>query len=340
MKQECRHAHEVISMAYDGEQVTNEDLRIAKTHCAECAECAAFVGGLARVRQIPAPQAPEAAIDRAMVAVKRDMERQAAQTAKAHRDAAERPTEQTDSTPVARLRRSWTVWGGWAAAAAAVIVAVGVITANGVRYMNTPVDKAATEATLTAEQQATYGAPPATNKGAYPPYGDAAALSRADKSAPGCVVFQEFVYLIDPQPRNLTDGAALLGSLPSDLGSGTVLERDVYAGSAPGSIVIGEDRRSGYAASAVVRQLGGRSYGLRSAQFSEYGVWPTLPGMAQPTAADGSPVFEEYGTDDAGVTIYVIPGTDPTSGFAVAPGTAGTDPAAGNPNWTWWAPLR
>ena len=30
---------------------------------------------------------------------------------------------------------------------------------------------------------------------------------------------------------------------------------------------------------------------------------------------------------------------EPAQGFAVAPGTVATDPAAGDPYWTWWTPL-
>ena len=120
-------------MAYDGENVTAEDLRLAKSHCTTCASCAAFVSGLARIRQVPAPQASEATIDRAMVAVKREADAQAAAAAKADRDAAEGVGADDQPTPApARRDGSWVTWGGWAAAAAAILIAVGVITVNGV----------------------------------------------------------------------------------------------------------------------------------------------------------------------------------------------------------------
>jgi hypothetical protein len=43
--------------------------------------------------------------------------------------------------------------------------------------------------------------------------------------------------------------------------------------------------------------------------------------------------------DDAGVTVFSRIGEVPDRGFAIAPGTPSGDPAAGNPNWTWWLPV-
>lgn len=339
MSTDCKHAHEIISMAYDGEHVTAEDLRAAKAHCATCAGCAAFVGGLARVRAVPAPSAPETAIDRAMVAVKREADAAAARAAKADRDAADGATAQPERPENARRSaRSWTTWGGWAAAAAAILVAVGVITANGVRYMNTPTDKAATEATLTAEQQALYGAPPSAMPNAAQ---DSASYSDLREGAPDFVVYQGFVYRLESEPGTIPDDATLVGSLLSDLGSGSPLTRDVYAGDSPGTIIVAEDRRDGYTATALVRSYEGKSFALQSSELAQLGVWPSLPaGMSEPSSDDGSPVFEPAGKDDAGVPIFVLPGSEAASGFAVGPGTRATDPAAGNPGWTWWVPLQ
>jgi hypothetical protein len=75
------------------------------------------------------------------------------------------------------------------------------------------------------------------------------------------------------------------------------------------------------------------------AVIDSFGVWPVLPTrFPTPTTADGTPTFVAAGTDALGVKVYAAAGRPVSEGFAVAPGTAATDPAAGNPGWTWWAP--
>lgn len=341
MKTECLQAHETISLAYDGEAVTSEDLRNAKTHCASCPDCAAFVAGLARIRQIPAPRATEASIDRALVSVKRVSDELAAREAKDVRDAAD-AADSPARPKVLSFTRSLPAWGGWAAGAAAVVLAVSVITANGIRYMNAPAQSTISQSEMSAESSADYSAVPAPNNDALQNLAAAPKsneLSRA--GAPGYVVFQGFVYVVDPKQETLSASATRLGSLPSDLGSGEVSEREVYAGSSPGAIIVSGGRTSTYVANAIVRQYNGASFGLASSEITKYGVWPEMPqGIARPAAEDGSPVFVEGGKDDARVKIYVLPGVDASAGFAVAPGTSDSDPAAGNPNWTWWVPLK
>jgi len=325
-------------MAYDGENVTAEDLRIAKSHCTTCAGCAAFVSGLARIRQVPAPRASEAAIDRAMVAVKREADAQAAAAAKADRDAAEGIGADDQSAPArARHDRSWVAWGGWAAAAAAILIAVGVITVNGVRYMSTPADEMASQ---TGSVQEWSAAPTAPGAGSAEMQ-DSASKAQLRGEAPAYVLFQGFVYLVAEKSQPIEQDATRQGTLTSDLGTGTIAERVVFAGDAPGSIVVAEDERTGYPATAVVRMLDRKPFGLMSSSFTQYGVWPALPmGMTQPTAEDGSPVFESAGKDDSGVEVFVLPGTEPGTGFAIGPNTEADDPAGGNPGWTWWAPIN
>ncbi|MCX8007050.1 MAG: hypothetical protein N3B11_02930, partial [Coriobacteriia bacterium] len=91
----------------------------------------------------------------------------------------------------------------------------------------------------------------------------------------------------------------------------------------------------------VTRTYANDEYALASGGVvARFGEWPTLPQrFAPPTSPDGSPTFRFFGSDDRGVRIYVPPGGRPQDGFAIAPGTPESDPAAGNPWWTWWTPL-
>jgi hypothetical protein len=73
--------------------------------------------------------------------------------------------------------------------------------------------------------------------------------------------------------------------------------------------------------------------------IDRFGVWPVLPTrFPTPANSAGTPSFVSAGTDALGVAIFSATGRPVTEGFAVAPGTSTSDPAGGNPNWTWWVP--
>jgi hypothetical protein len=92
--------------------------------------------------------------------------------------------------------------------------------------------------------------------------------------------------------------------------------------------------------SPVVRLLSSVRYQLTSGKpIDSFGVWPVLPTrFPVPANADGTPSFVAAGSDALGAKVYAATGRPVTEGFALGPGTATSDPAAGNPNWTWWAP--
>ncbi len=74
--------------------------------------------------------------------------------------------------------------------------------------------------------------------------------------------------------------------------------------------------------------------------IGSFGKWPLPPpGLPMPTQEDGSPVFKASVVDDHGQRIYVAEEGYPREGIAIAPNTSSNDPAAGNPNWTWWEPI-
>jgi hypothetical protein len=92
----------------------------------------------------------------------------------------------------------------------------------------------------------------------------------------------------------------------------------------------------------VERDRDGKTYVLQSGgSLTAFGAWPALPSnLPTPTASDGYPTFVPAGRDDSGLEIFAPSGDSPDKGFAVPPATAGADPAAGNPNWTWWLPKK
>ncbi len=91
----------------------------------------------------------------------------------------------------------------------------------------------------------------------------------------------------------------------------------------------------------VTRRFAGRDYALNSDPvIDRFGQWPALPSRIPPPAAtDGSPTFQQGGVDERGMRVYRFVGMSEDAGFAIAPDSPAGDPAAGNPNWTWWTPV-
>jgi hypothetical protein len=89
----------------------------------------------------------------------------------------------------------------------------------------------------------------------------------------------------------------------------------------------------------VKRQFSGRTYYLTSAALTSLGAWPTLPtNVAAPTTPNGYPTFVQVGSDSSGVKVFRLSSSPGSGDIAIAPGSAASDPAAGNPNWTLWEP--
>lgn len=351
MSAACHKAREIVSAAYDGEKVTVEELRAAKTHCASCAGCTAYVSGLAKLRAVAAPTIPTASLDRALEAVagerSRDRERAAIQAARARAASAEEnPATQTE-TPLRAVAR-WSPWTSWAAAAAAVLIVVGVVTWRGVVYLGSTgtessvsvnEDAAVLQAPPPGDATESYDTATGESSGAWGDKAQSYALRAA--SAPPYVVFSDFVFSVETKELRIPLGAEVIGSLTSDLGSGTPAQREVYAAEDTGQILIQADSEDvAFLARPVLREYDGRTYALQSPDITVYGTWPSLPsGLPQPSSEDGSPDYRDAGEDALGVTVYTQRGKDPAAGFALPPRTSESDPAAGNPNWTWWAPF-
>jgi hypothetical protein len=347
MTMECTQAQQVISAAYDGEERDPLALETAKDHCRSCSECAAYVRTLAAIHRLPAPDMPEPALERVLETLRAEYEPAQPEVAAAETEMAgepaplpiiETPTEPSVREGESRLRRT-PAWAPWAAAAAVLLVVAGIATTQGVRYLLQPSgENAIVGDTVTSESEREYAEDGAGTAAVTPPAEDEAASTA---SGPSYVLFGQEVYsLVGPVEPPV--GGASVGSVTTSLDTGGPSETyTVYPGSTPDAIVVAIDDGDGLGFAAVVRPLRGTSYSLRSGTIGAFGQWPSLPsGIPEPSAPDGSPVFIAAGTDDLDVTIYVRPGTDPSSGFAVAPGTSSDDPAAGNTGWTWWEPRR
>lgn len=171
--------------------------------------------------------------------------------------------------------------------------------------------------------------------------GEAAKDSGESTGVPSYVTYDGYVWRL---ARGVTADRSSLsagGRLYTDLGTGAAGSRDVYERrDSPGTIFVEDDGGTMVGFTLVTRTFEGGRYALAAARGLEhFGEWPTLPAsLAEPAAADGSPTFAAGAADDLGVTVYPLAGRSADGGFAIAPGTSSADPAAGNPNWTWWEP--
>lgn len=316
---ECQHASELIISAADGELVDATLLTEARLHCITCPECRAIERLLEREHALSVPVAPESLVSR-LDAIARDEARRVA-----------RPvvTEAPSMVPPISPQRQWSRFVALAGAAAVLLIGLSVGA-----LINGPAGEqvAADNETAMQDERA--------SESAAPPDEDARAFSTAEESAiPAYVVFDGVVYARSDEPS--PSGLTTVGTIVSDLGTGT--SGDHPAMSEPGTVdplyVQGPD--GAYMSfGAVVRSLDEEEYALTSDQpITHFGQWPTLPSAyAVPESSDGSPVFVKRGFDDHGQAFFGPP--DIGDAFAIAPGTPVDDPAAGNPNWTWWVKVQ
>ncbi len=222
----------------------------------------------------------------------------------------------------------------WAGAAAVFLIGIGFVGAMGIRVMSTPPTTAVSG--LQAES-------PAVNSAAIdqaqPPAAESTAKNASPTSAPSFITYNGTAYvLVGPstvQPSTLSR----LGSTRSSLDGGTPKDREVLGTSGTPAVYVQNDQGQLLEFKPVTRTYGGRTYQLKSGGIPSFGQWPGLPPeFAQPTAEDGSPTFIAVGADAGGLKVYRSASSTGTAGIAIAPGAPQGDPAAGNPNWSWWVP--
>jgi hypothetical protein len=355
---DCLDARQVISAALDREKVDPVALHEAKAHCRACADCGAFVRTLAVMQRASGPKPPDDLADRAMRRVheyieadRAKQERAAIAAAKVAENPAPAAATPAPVSAEQRLRRRWSDPRGraqiiaWASAAAVFVVGIGYVAGIGVRQITSPTQSnlalsgAQTDNSLSSGAQAptAESQPPATAHGSA-----ATPKAQAPATAPVYVVLNGTVYRFSGptsvdanQLRNI--GKAMAATQAEQ----TFRERDVLVGADTSRIYIADDSGAYNAFDRVVRTYEGRPYELRSAPLTAFGLWPTLPSdMTAPAMPDGSPVFTPLVLNQAGASIYRLAAASAAQGIAVGPGSEPSDPAAGNPNWTWWTPVQ
>lgn len=371
MNNDCLHVQEAISRAADGDRVTAEDAAMAKRHCTECTECATFARVLVAMKRNPPPGAPHDVVERGLGAVRelRQSDKlEAARAAAAARATAASTTPTTDADAAAGSSQPTTRTGrlislnerdargvevvrvgraiisqqrfvAMVASAAVLLIVIVIAADQGVRFMNeAQLVSEDTAADLRAAQDGEAIQAPAT---AEDYSGSAASGPNVAAAAAQYVVFENRAYRYVGTSSADIDVLTEVGKIKSALDSGgPTRSRTVYTSDATNQIIVeGEDGLLNF--TLATRTLGGEIFALVSEPLDAFGLWPTLPsGTPEPSTSDGGSTFVESGVDDQGVTIFTRPGRAPENGFAIAPGTAAGDPAAGNPGWTWWEPLE
>lgn len=333
---DCIEVQETLSEAADGRPIALERLAQAHTHCDGCAQCAAFARGLELLSSVRAPIAPRGLVQSIIEQVAAERTDVPVVTTPATHQEADRlvaaPARGRD------LRPSW--WAPrltvFATAAVFMLAALTLSTIGffgGARQFTA--DKSG-ETLATADQEA--GQDRLMESAPAP---DAAATGAA-VDAPTYISVNGRVYVpvggsSDQSSSLLTIGPVASAALPA---TPTVYAYDSVAGD--GSIVVDDPGAGWLTYVPVVRRYAGSEYQLVTGlPISPTNVWPNLPSAyPNPTRPDGSPTFRFFGYDESRVKVYVPTAGTARDGFAVAPGTTADDPAAGNPSWTWWAPLQ
>ena len=340
---DCVEVQAVLSARHDGEQVTEPELAAARAHCPTCPACAAFASATERIDAAQHTELPDGLLERIMAAVSAEA---TARPERAEASGDGRPASAGAATVQARVKRfaSWSARARWLSAAAVLtaavaVVAVVVIQARGPESASTGSSASQTASAPRASTTEGSGAAGRIAKNDY-----AAMKAAAPATAPSYISFQGAVFAVGAAVTDTSAvNTAVLGTVLSAFASptDTPASAAVFKSPAADESIVVRTPQGLQSFAPVVRSVNGVRYQLQTgAPLDRYGVWPTLPsGFASPTAPDGSPTFARASIDANGVTVYALSGFTIARGLAVAPNTSASDPAAGDPNWTWWTPL-
>ncbi|MDZ4655547.1 MAG: hypothetical protein U1F44_06695 [Coriobacteriia bacterium] len=337
---DCPRVQEILSAAADARLVPADELAEAQTHCDTCERCATFAHGLGLLSSVSAPAAPAGLIDSILERVASE---EMPLRAEAPMDGALLEDKILPHRPRAfgqrDVRASW-----WAprltvfATAAVFMLAAFTLTAigyfGGFRQL---LPQKATEPVSTSDQEIADERELAGTQDA-----DTATMSAPIAEAPAYISVNGRVFLPEGATSLDDSGLTTIGPVAGRTQEDTTAPVHAYdSGAGDGSIVVHESGADWIVYQPVVRGFAGSLYQLHTrSPITVPGQWPDLPAAyPTPTEANGSPTFRFFGYDDLGVMIFVPAAGSERDGFAVAPETPPDDPAAGSPNWTWWAPL-
>lgn len=346
---ECKEAQALVSAALDKEPLDAASLQVAKEHCRACESCNAFVRTLAAVQRQPRPEPPADLADRIIARVRAEAAARPIAT----------PTSPMSSTPAERVGERRldlpAIWrdpkrraaaAAWTSAAAVVLIVAGVATYSGVRQILVPPLASETQRAVVLDAAAPEAASPYSGDGARGGQSSAESAPGTMTTAPaGYVVVDGSVYryagLVQGVDVNTLTRAGSASTALDSL-SAPPEQVDVLASPDLTRVFISlEPSDTIYAFDRVTRLYDNTVYVQRSGDIARFGEWPSLPaGIPQPQTPEGSPTFTSDGQDVTGVTVYRRTGFSADDGIAIAPGSPTSDPAAGNPGWTWWEPLQ
>jgi hypothetical protein len=321
---DCPDAQMTFSAEFDGETVPEELRAEAGAHCDSCAECAAFRDKLKTLAAIPPVAPPDGLVDRTLAAVA------AAAAADAQAAQASQPAAAVVApAPVtaANRGRTW-LWVGSAAA----LVAAAVLVFAVVRLNSVP----------SASQEARTDVLSTTGSAASKAPAAAAVPAPVTATAPPYVTLNDFVYAVGDPIQVSSSQIITAGTVVSSMGTSntpTTLQAFSLAGQR-GTLIVLRSDGTYVRCTAVIRRFQGTTFQLvAGTTIQNFGTWPVLPPtVSTPTASDGSPALTSAGTDDLGVPVFRLLGSSSQRGIAIAPDTSAGDPAASDPNWTWWLP--
>ena len=364
---DCLTAQGLISDAVDRAPIDAATLAEAKAHCLHCPTCSVYVRTLLLVKNSPLPQPPPDLADRVMSAVRaeaRQVEEQAALAA--HATAAQLEVAAAAEaagvgTPAEPGKNSGVIGSGsaasalrrwarslsrqemltWSAAAVIFVAAIGLTAIAGVRVLTT-------DPTLTAGESAMTAARDTDSKSqqsspAVESADTMAGSAAASAVAPAAVTVNGVVYILSGPSSIATGSLQPVGLILTALGTGaTPTSHAAYSGDDPDRVYLADETTLQLLAfDRVVRAYEDRRYQLTSAEISAFGQWATLPAQVPaPAADDGSPAFVVVASDASRPPVYRLASGSTADGIAIGPGSDPTDPAGGNPNWTWWTPTR
>lgn len=334
---DCLKAQEILSEALDHD-VDAASLAEARSHCEGCADCARLEQSLEVLARATTPAAPVDLVERLVALAAKE----ALLIRAAAAEAAENVTEPSAGVPVVTTTRvRWTPRLTAFASIAAVLLVALVATGIGLGGLLST-NQTASDSTRTSAEYGDTTIAPLTDPGAESGSAGASKDALSAVAAPPYVVLDGVAYAPTGQravsPSTLVTATSVATAF--DSGTEPVAVPTFRITGETGAIVLRTAPDTYLGFSTVVRQLLQRRFVLTSgSDIPTYGIWPVLPRrFAIPTSPDGSPSFSFFGKDDSGVLVYIPAGSTVQDGFAVAPGTAPDDPAAGNPNWTWWEP--